>query len=121
MNAEQFCYWLQGFVELNGGKGPTPEQWKSICEHIGTVFKKVTPPVEASQIGLEEYIKSRQGPYPLSPKPTDYANILEEAKKWTWPEVYGLRRPTLIAPAGNQMSGGLAHGVCLVDSQQVGK
>lgn len=45
MTPEQFCYWLQGFAELSGGCPPTPEQWKSICEHIATVFKKVTPPV----------------------------------------------------------------------------
>jgi hypothetical protein len=45
MTPEQFCYWLQGFSELSGDNPPTPEQWKSIREHIATVFKKVTPPV----------------------------------------------------------------------------
>lgn len=44
MNAEQFCYWLQGRAELDTTP-PTPEQWKSICEHLATVFVKVTPPV----------------------------------------------------------------------------
>ncbi len=44
MNAEQFCYWLQGRAELDETP-PTPEQWKSICEHLATVFVKVTPPV----------------------------------------------------------------------------
>lgn len=46
MTPEQFTYWLQGFVELNGGKVPTPAQWKSIKEHLTEVFHKVTPPVE---------------------------------------------------------------------------
>lgn len=46
MTAEQFAYWLQGFVELNPDMAmPAPEQWKSICEHLQTVFVKVTPPV----------------------------------------------------------------------------
>ncbi|MFX3547691.1 hypothetical protein V8918_02875 [Ralstonia mannitolilytica] len=45
MTPEQFVYWLQGFVELSGNGGPTPEQWKSICDHLGTCFNKVTPPV----------------------------------------------------------------------------
>ena len=45
MTAEQFAYWLQGFTELSEWKQPTPEQWKSICEHLNTVFNKVTPPV----------------------------------------------------------------------------
>jgi len=46
MNSEPFTYWLQGFVELNGGEMPTREQWKSIVEHLNLVFKKVTPKVE---------------------------------------------------------------------------
>ena len=50
MDAQQFAYWLQGFAELNE-QPPTPEQWKSIREHLATVFVKVTPPVHSpSQI-----------------------------------------------------------------------
>jgi hypothetical protein len=49
MTPEQFCYWLQGFAELSGDNPPTPEQWKSIREHIATVFKKVTPPVDSNK------------------------------------------------------------------------
>lgn len=45
MSPEQFTYWLQGFIELNSGKMPTEAQWKSIVEHLTTVFVKVTPPV----------------------------------------------------------------------------
>lgn len=45
MTPEQFCYWMQGFAELNGGDMPTEAQWKSINDHLQTVFKKVTPPV----------------------------------------------------------------------------
>ena len=43
MAPEQFCYWLQGFAELSDDNPPTPEQWKSIREHLATVFEKVTP------------------------------------------------------------------------------
>ena len=46
MTPDQFVYWMQGFVEL-GSEHPTAAQWKSICEHLATVFHKVTPPVEA--------------------------------------------------------------------------
>jgi hypothetical protein len=45
MTPEQFAYWLHGFVELGKGAAPTAEQWKSIREHLDTVFKKVTPAV----------------------------------------------------------------------------
>ena len=47
MTSEQFAYWLQGFVELNGSE-PTPEQWQSIKDHLKTVFVKVTPEVRRS-------------------------------------------------------------------------
>lgn len=42
MTSEQFAFWLQGFVELNGSE-PTAEQWQSIKDHLKTVFVKVTP------------------------------------------------------------------------------
>lgn len=45
MDALQFAYWLQGFCELGGDAPPTPEQWKSIREHLQLVFHKVTPSV----------------------------------------------------------------------------
>lgn len=45
MTPEQFAYWLQGFAEMNGDKLPTYEQWKMIKEHLGIVFRKVTPPL----------------------------------------------------------------------------
>lgn len=47
MEAQQFCYWLQGFAELSGDAMPTQEQWDSIREHLAAVFHKVTPPVKA--------------------------------------------------------------------------
>lgn len=45
MTPENFVYWLQGFVEMNGQENPTPEQWNSIRDHLKTVFIKVTPPL----------------------------------------------------------------------------
>jgi hypothetical protein len=44
MTADQFTYWLQGYVELNG-KLPTEKEWQSIKDHLQLVFNKVTPPV----------------------------------------------------------------------------
>lgn len=44
MTAEQFAYWFQGFAELSPTP-PTQAQWDSMREHVATVFKKVTPPV----------------------------------------------------------------------------
>lgn len=60
MNAEQFAYWLQGFAELNT-EPPTPEQWKSISDHLKTVFVKVTPayvPPRADQVVHPGFLRS---------------------------------------------------------------
>ena len=43
MNHDQFTYWLQGFVEMNGGKEPNQWQWRMIKDHLQTCFVKVTP------------------------------------------------------------------------------
>ena len=46
MTEQQFCYWLQGFVEMHPiDNMPTPQQWSMIKEHLATVFNKVTPPL----------------------------------------------------------------------------
>lgn len=51
MTPENFAYWLQGFTELNPSmEQPTAEQWKSITEHLKTVFVKVTPEIESFKV-----------------------------------------------------------------------
>lgn len=67
MTPENFVYWLQGFVEMNGQTNPTPEQWASICEHLKTVFTKVTPQVP-SFIPIDNY-RYEILPAPSHPKP----------------------------------------------------
>ncbi len=57
MTPEQFCYWLQGFAELNEDE-PNDEQWEMIKNHLGTVFDKVTPPLKKSGKVLNEDKKS---------------------------------------------------------------
>jgi hypothetical protein len=54
MTPEAFAYWLQGFAELNPSlEQPTPEQWKSITEHLKTVFVKVTPEVKMQPLKID--------------------------------------------------------------------
>lgn len=43
MEPINFCYWLQGRAELVKTR-PSEEEWRSIVEHLGTVFNKVTQP-----------------------------------------------------------------------------
>lgn len=49
MTAENFCYWLQGYLEITGkGAVLSPDQVKMISDHLGYVFNKPaqmpTPP-----------------------------------------------------------------------------
>lgn len=57
MTAEQFAYWMQGFAELTGDEMPTPAQWKSIRDHLQTVFVKVTPSLEDYRIPINDPAK----------------------------------------------------------------
>lgn len=74
MTEQQFCYWLQGFVELNAGFRPTPDQWQSICEHLALCFKKVTPPVRPSQLPTV-------GPMTME----DFRKIYDRTTAQPWP------------------------------------
>ena len=48
MTERDFCFWLQGFLELTPGLSPSIEQTQAIREHLALVFQKVTPPVGSS-------------------------------------------------------------------------
>ncbi|MFU5407349.1 hypothetical protein ACM7XA_30640 [Pseudomonas aeruginosa] len=59
MTPEQFAYWLQGFVELNGSL-PSETQWLQIKDHLKLVFEKRTPKYPAYQcppIGIAQDFK----------------------------------------------------------------
>lgn len=42
MTPIEFCYWLQGALELGGNKSFSEEQVKVLNDHLNLVFKKVT-------------------------------------------------------------------------------
>ncbi len=43
MTPENFCYWLQGHLEIGGVKKLTAEEVQVIQDHLNLVFKKETP------------------------------------------------------------------------------
>ena len=43
MSPEQFCYWLQGLLEVGNPKELNETQIKIIKDHLALVFNKVTP------------------------------------------------------------------------------
>lgn len=70
MDAHNFAYWLNGFAELNGDTPPSKAQWKSIREHLGLVFEKVTPPVShrTTQTPFIDWYPSPSPGQPLTTK-----------------------------------------------------
>ena len=52
MTTENFAYWLNGFIELDGAP-PTPTQWQQIKDHLALVFRKETPGVSIEGIKLD--------------------------------------------------------------------
>lgn len=42
MSPNDFCLWLQGYVELHGGL-PNEQQWESIKDHLQLVMDKKSP------------------------------------------------------------------------------
>lgn len=49
MTPEQFCFWLNGFVELRDCEAPTQYQWQVICNHLREVFQE--PEQEKVRLG----------------------------------------------------------------------
>ncbi len=45
MTSREFCYWLQGFLELSGAKELTEAQLGQVKDHLSLSFIKVTPAV----------------------------------------------------------------------------
>lgn len=59
MTAEQFTYWLQGFIEINDPKTIEEKETQIIKDHLATVFNKVTPNYKPNDTGIW------RGPYDL--------------------------------------------------------
>lgn len=84
MDAQQFAYWLNGYVEM-GGQPPTPEQWDMIKAHLALVFKKVTPPlkVEGGKNPLQEYLDKISDQKPIN---TPYVRPMMP-DEFKWPQI----------------------------------
>ena len=75
MNDRDFCFWLQGFAELNGNTPPTIAQWDSIREHLATVFHKVTSPVNLNPCVLGPNLM-----YPAADPAKVYKDIIDNQR-----------------------------------------
>jgi hypothetical protein len=83
MNAQEFCYWLQGSSELNPEWVPSPEQWQSIKEHLQTVFVKVTPQISVTPMAPMH--PGQSGIRTLELRPADRLAELMRGSTIAWP------------------------------------
>lgn len=81
MNAENFCYWLQGFVEIHGGL-PDEGQWYMIKEHLQHVFDKQTKSKEQVKELLE---KAKKDPRDFEVVPPTFMPTNPYPSYWQYP------------------------------------
>lgn len=70
MTSRDFCYWLQGFYELNGVKSLTFEQSKMISNHLNLVFKhEIDPSIDKHHTpeGIDELNQIHNTPFCSKP------------------------------------------------------
>lgn len=70
MTHSDFCYWLQGFFEINGATAITSEQAKVIEQHLALVFTKVTNP-NVTYVDMFAEIKRKMDERPQSAEPRE--------------------------------------------------
>ena len=69
MTAEQFVYWLQGFMEINDPATLGVRETQIIKDHLKLVFDKQTPP--RKQL-LTERTQPPTAPWPYTPSINPY-------------------------------------------------
>lgn len=57
MTSDNFCYWLQGYLELTNSKTLSEGQVNMIKEHLSLVFNKVTS--NTTDSGYEQFVDFR--------------------------------------------------------------
>jgi len=61
MTPEQFCYWLQGKMEIDDPKLLSEKEVRIIKEHLQLVFTKETPDFTLPSLKLEDPISWKLG------------------------------------------------------------
>lgn len=69
MTAEQFTYWLQGFLEINDPERISKQETQIIKDHLQLVFNKQTPNKLSSILG-----NGTSQPYPGPLTTSPYTN-----------------------------------------------
>lgn len=67
MKAESFCYWLQGWFELNNPKSASGEVLEIIQNHLNMVFKHDIDPKMGDEKHQQELTSLHKPPIAIQP------------------------------------------------------
>jgi hypothetical protein len=69
MTPENFCYWLQGFFEIQNPSQISESQIQEIKNHLALVFNKVTPmQTDGGTYNPKQIITSPSSPSTINPE-----------------------------------------------------
>lgn len=81
MNEQTFCFWLQGFVELQDSDTISEKQWLVIKDHLKLVFDKKTP----DRSKLSEFPSTQDIIDSMRPRPIDLIGKQVDPSYWQYP------------------------------------
>jgi hypothetical protein len=61
MTAQEFTYWLQGFLEISNAKSINEEQLEIVRKHLALVFTNVTRVATTDSEAIRKLMQSRPG------------------------------------------------------------
>jgi hypothetical protein len=67
LNSRDFCYWLQGYFELNGYTDLTKEQVETIGKHLNLVFVHEIDPSYGDEKHQEKLNNIHNSPFDHGP------------------------------------------------------
>ena len=67
MKPQEFIYWLNGFVDAVGEKGPTPKQWETIVSELDKVGEPVLYPTYTPDLAPIQTLPFIQPADPYNP------------------------------------------------------
>jgi hypothetical protein len=82
MTAEQFVYWLQGYIEINDPVNITSRETQIIKDHLKLVFEKQTP----NRLTTVPDTGITNTPYP-GPFTTNPCTVPNTTKTWEWDRI----------------------------------
>lgn len=85
ISPENFCYWLQGFFEIQNPETLDATQVQIIKDHLATVFTKVTPDRGEIKVAPSGVFPRLDGAFVNPPEPRRYCSslFLEEGREVT--------------------------------------